>query len=67
MKISDIMKNVNTEERERRMEAINRMNILWNKKQKCDDAAKVKRIESRIKEIARQEKFWLKEIAWFIY
>lgn len=67
MKISEIMKNVSTEERERRMEAIDRMNILWNKKQKCDDPAKVKRIESRIKEIARQEKFWLKEIAWFLY
>lgn len=67
MKISEIMKNVSTEEREHRMEAIDRMNILWNKKQKCDDPAKVKRIESRIKEIARQEKFWLKEIAWFLY
>lgn len=67
MTYAQIMKNVNTEERERRMEAIDRMNILWNKKQKCDDPAKVKRIESRIKEIARQEKFWLKEIAWFLY
>lgn len=67
MKISEIMKNVSTEEQERRMDAVNRMNILWNKKEACEDSAKVKRIEKQIKMIARQEQSWLKNIAFFLY
>lgn len=67
MKISEIMKGVSTEEQNRRMEAVNRMNILWNKKQVCEDSEKVKRIEKRIKEIARQEQSWLKNVAFFLY
>ena len=67
MKISEIMKGVSTEEQERRMEAVNRMNILWNKKQVCEDSAKVKRIEKKIRLIARQEQSWLKNVAFFLY
>lgn len=67
MKISEIMKGVSTEEQERRMEAVNRMNILWNKKQVCEDSAKVKRIEKKIRQIARQEQSWLKNVAFFLY
>ena len=67
MKISEIMKGVSTQEQERRMDAVNRMNILWNKKQVCEDSAKVKRIEKQIKQIARQEQGWLKNVAFFLY
>ena len=67
MKISEIMKGISTQEQERRMDAVNRMNILWNKKQVCEDSAKVKRIEKRIKEIAQRERFWMKDFAFFLY
>ena len=67
MKISEIMKNVSTEEQERRMEAVNRMNILWNKKQVCEDKEQVKRIEKKIRLIARNEQSWLKNVAFFLY
>ena len=67
MKISEIMKNVSIEEQERRMDAVNRMNVLWNKKEACEDSEKVKRIEKQIKMIARQEQSWLKNVAFFLY
>ena len=67
MKISEIMKDVSTEERNRRMEAVNRMNILWNKKQMCEDKEQIKRLEKKIRLIARQEQFWMKNIAFFLY
>ena len=67
MKISEIMKNVSIEEQERRMKAVDRMNILWNKAQKCEDATEKKRIEKKIKVVARQEQSWLKNVAFFLY
>lgn len=67
MKISEIMKGVSTQEQKRRMDAVNRMNILYNKKQVCEDSAKVKRIEKQIRMIARQEQSWMKNVAFFLY
>lgn len=67
MKISEIMKGVSTQEQERRMDAVNRINILFYKKQTCEDSEKVKRIEKRIKEIAQTERFWMKDFAFFLY
>lgn len=67
MKISEIMKGVSTEEQERRMDAVNRMNILWNKKQVCEDKDKAKRIDRQIRKIARQEQSWMKNVAFFLY
>ena len=67
MSIKEIMKDVSTEEANRRMEAVNRMNILYNKKQACEDSEKVKRIEKKIKQIAREEQFWMKNVAFFLY
>lgn len=49
------------------MEAVNRMNILWIKKQVCEDSEKAKRIEKQIKMIARQEQSWMKNVAFFLY
>ena len=67
MTIKEVMKGVSTEESNRRMEAINRMNILYNKKQSCEDKDKIKRIDKKIKLIARQEQSWLKNVAFFLY
>lgn len=67
MKISEIMKGISTDEQERRMDAVNRMNILWNKKQVCEDKDKAKRIEKKIRQIAREEQFWMKNVAFFLY
>lgn len=67
MTIKEVMKGVSTQEQERRMDAVNRMNILYNKKQVCEDSAKVKRIEKQIKMIARQEQSWMKNVAFFLY
>lgn len=67
MTIKEAMKGVSTEEQERRMDAVNRMNILYNKKQVCEDKEQVKRIEKKIRQILRQEQPWLKNVAFFLY
>jgi hypothetical protein len=67
MKISEIMKGVSIEEQNRRMEAVEKMNKLWNKKQVCEDKTEIKRIEKKISQIARQEQFWMKNVAFFLY
>ena len=67
MTIKEIMNGVSTQEQERRMDAVNRMNILYGKMQKCEDDAKKKRINKQIKLIARQEQSWMKNVAFFLY
>lgn len=67
MTIKEAMKGVSTEESNRRMEAVNRMNILYNKKQVCEDKDKAKRIDGQIRKIARQEQSWMKNVAFFLY
>ena len=67
MTIKEAMKGVSTQEQERRMGIVERMNILWVKAQKCDDEAKVKRINKQIKQMARQEQRWMKNVAFFLY
>ena len=67
MTIKEAMKGVSTQEQERRMGVVERMNILWVKAQKCDDEAKVKRINKQIKQMARQEQRWMKNVAFFLY
>ena len=67
MTIKEVMNGVSTQEQERRMEAIDRMNILWNKKQACEDKEQIKRLDKKIRLIARQEQSWLKNVAFFLY
>lgn len=67
MTIKEAMKGVSTQEQERRMGVVERMNILWVKAQKCEDEAKVKRINKQIKQMARQEQRWMKNVAFFLY
>lgn len=67
MTIKEAMKGVSTQEQERRMGIVERMNILWVKAQKCEDEAKVKRINKQIKLMARQEQSWMKNVAFFLY
>lgn len=67
MKISEIMKGVSTEEQNRRMEAVNKMNVLYNKKQVCEDKEQIKRLDKKIRLIARQEQSWMKNVAFFLY
>ena len=67
MKISEIMNGIGTQEQERRMNVVNRMNILWGKKQACEDKEQVKQIEKKIRLIARQEQSWMKNAAFFLY
>jgi len=67
MTIKEAMKGVSTQEQERRMNVVERMNILWVKAQKCEDEAKVKRINKQIKQMARQEQRWMKNVAFFLY
>ena len=67
MAIKEIMKGISTEESIRRMKAVEKMNKLWDKKQVCEDSEEAKRIEKKIRLIARQERFWMKEVAFFLY
>ena len=67
MTYAETFKDIETAERNRRMEIIVRLNKLWDKKQACVDEAKQKRIEKQINLVARQERSWMKEVAWFLY
>ena len=51
----------------RRMEACERMNKLWRKRNSTDDKAKQKRLEREIDRIRRAEAPWLKNIAFWLY
>lgn len=67
MTYAQIMKGVPAPEMKRRMEVIMRMNILWDRKQKCDDESKRKALQKKIDQLRRQETSWLKDIAFFLY
>ena len=67
MTYAQIMKDVAAPEAERRMGVVVRMNILWDKRNACEDKAKQKRIDKQIDSIRRAETGWLKEAAWFLY
>lgn len=55
------------EETERRIAVCSRLNVLAHKKAHTDDKAKAKRIDRSIAVILRQERPWLKDIAFFLY
>ena len=55
------------QERERRIAVCTRLNVLAHKKAHTDDKAKAKRIERNIAVIVRQERPWMKDIAYFLY
>lgn len=67
MTYAETFKGIGTEEQTRRMGAIAKLNKLWDKKQTCGDEAENKRLQKQINLIARQERFWMKEVAWFLY
>lgn len=58
---------VDAQEMARRVEVITRINILGDKRNASSDKAEQKRIDKRIRQIARQETSWLKEAAFFLY
>lgn len=51
----------------RRIGVVERMNLLWDRAQVCEDEGKKKRIDKQIRQIARQEQFWMKNVAFFLY
>ena len=55
------------EETERRIAVCSRLNVLAHKKAHTDDGATAKRIDRSIAVILRQERPWLKDIAYFLY
>lgn len=55
------------QERARRIAVCNRLNVLAHKKAQTDDKAKAKRIDRSIAVILRQERPWMKDIAFFLY
>jgi hypothetical protein len=54
-------------ETERRIAVCSRLNVLAHKKAQTDDKAKAKSIDRRIAVILRQERPWMKDIAYFLY
>ena len=54
-------------ETERRIAVCTRLNVLAHKKAQTEDKAKAKRIDRSIAVILRQERPWLKDIAYFLY
>jgi len=55
------------QETERRIAVCNRLNVLAHKKAHTDDKTQAKRIDRSIAVILRQERPWLKDIAYFLY
>ena len=54
-------------EQTRRQEVCSKLNVLWNKRERTDDTAKRKRIDRAIAVILRQERPWMKDVAYFLY
>ena len=67
MTYAQIMKDVDKAEIERRMTVIIRMNILWDRRNACEDATKRKALDKKINQLRRQETGWLKDAAYFLY
>lgn len=57
----------NPAETERRIAVCARLNVLAHKKEHTDDPKARKRIERNIAVILRQERPWMKDIAFFAY
>lgn len=55
------------QETERRMAVCARLNVLAHKKAHTEDKAKAKRIDRSIAVILRQERPWMKDVAYFLY
>lgn len=55
------------EERERRIAVCARLNTLAHKMARTEDTTKAKRIDRHIATILRQERPWLKDVAYFLY
>ena len=67
MTYAQAFKGIASEEAERRMEVIEKLNLIWDAKQKCEDELKLKLFDKKIKKIRNSEAEWLKEIAWFMF
>lgn len=67
MTYAQMAKKTAPAEMERRMGVVTRMNVLWDKRNACEDKAKQKRIDKQIDSIRRAETSWLREVAWFLY
>ena len=57
----------NPQETERRVAVCTRLNVLAHKKAQTADKATAKRIDHSIAVILRQERPWLKDVAYFLY
>jgi hypothetical protein len=55
------------QETERRIAVCTRMNVLAHKKAHTADKATAKRIDRNIAVILRQERPWMKDIAFYLY
>ena len=54
-------------ETERRIAVCTRLNVLAHKREHTDDVTKRKSIDRRIAVILRQERPWMKDVAFFLY
>ena len=67
MTFAQAFQGADQNEVERRHQVVVKMNILWDKRNACEDESEKKRIDSKLKLIRRQEADWLKKAAWFLY
>ena len=58
---------VSPAETSRRQKVVDRMNLLWSKRNKTEDVKKQKRIDRELSRIRADESHWLKEAAFFLY
>lgn len=67
MTYAQLFKGLDQAEKDRRFGAIVKMNILWDKRNACQNADERKRIDKKIDTIRRKETQWLRNAAWFLY
>ena len=67
MTYTQVCNGVDILEKTRRMEVVEKINILWDRKNACIAEADKKEFEKKIQRIVRREASWLKKSAWFLY
>jgi len=67
MKYTEIFKGLDIIEKTRRLDAIEKLNKLWDRKNACLQEADRKVFDKKIQRLVRHEAFWLKETAWFLF
>ena len=57
----------NPAETTRRQNVVTRLNLLWSKRNRTEDAQTIKRIDREMARIRADESYWMKDAAYWLY